>query len=71
MPFYYLFQQCFSKFKCFEWHGTVTTYFNKCLVIISTWSDRHNKALVRAKPSATPVIGGHFRQHMEDSRTRL
>ena len=67
----FLFQQWISKFKCLTLHDTVTTYSIKCLVIISIWSERQNKALVRAKPSATPVIGGHICQHREDSRTRL
>ena len=67
----FLFQQWISKFKCFTLHDTVTTYFIKCLVIISTWSERQNKALIRAKPSTTPAIGGHICPHMVDSRTRL
>ena len=41
------------------------------LILISTWSERQNKAIVRTKPSATPVIGGHICQHMEDNRTRF
>ena len=67
----FLFLQGISDFKWFASHGTVTRDVIKCLVIISTWSNRQNKALVRAKPSAIHVIDGHFRQHTEDSRTRL
>ena len=56
----FLFKQWISKFKCFTLYDTVITYFIKCLVTISTWPEPQNKVLVRAKPSATPVIGGHM-----------
>ena len=40
----FLFRQWISKFKCFTLHDTVTTYFIKCLVIISIWSERQNNS---------------------------
>ena len=60
-----------SQFKYFTLHDTVTSDFIKCFVILSTWSEPQTKALVRAKPSTTPVIGGHHLQHVGGSRTRL